>query len=717
MTERVTGLVERITYHNPENGFCVIRVKVKGNKNLVTITGKVPSIVVGEYVESTGDWYNDKNHGPQFKAEFLKALAPTTLEGMEKYLGSGLIRGIGPAFASRLIKAFGLEVFNVIENKPESLYEVSGIGKSRVESIIKNWHEQKIVREIMVFLQSHGVGSTRAHRIYKTYGEDAINVVKSNPYKLADDIRGIGFKSADVIAANLGIAKDSMIRARAGVSFVLLDATSNGHTGLPTFELISNIIKLIEIDDALASSAIELEIVDQNLVRSTIDGAEVIFLSSYFFFEKNISWMLDILSKGNFSWSIKGIDNEINVAGQELNITLAELQKKAAKTTLLNKVSIITGGPGTGKTTLVNSILHILRSQNIKISLAAPTGRASKRLSSSTGMEAMTIHRLLEIDPINGGFKRNEDWKLDCDYLVIDEASMLDVSLMHALLNAIPERAGLLFVGDVDQLPSVGAGSVLGDMISSGKITVTELKEVFRQALSSKIIEVAHTINKGIIPDLSHKTDSDFDFIEAEPGDDLLNKLIDIVQHRIPDKFNCHPVNDIQILAPQQVGGSGVRSLNVELQKILNPDYEKGALKYGQYFAVNDKVMQTENDYDKEVYNGDIGIISKVNHSESEITIRFDEKEVIYEYNDLDKIAHAYATTIHKSQGSEYKIVIIPLTMSSYMMLQKNLIYTAITRGKEFVVIIGEKKALNIAIKSNKTKYRYTKLKEWLMNI
>jgi len=714
--EYLSGNIERITYHNSDNGFCVLRVKVKGHKDLVTVTGSVPSISAGEYIKCSGIWHNDRNHGKQFKADFLKSLPPDTLEGIERYLGSGLIKGIGAHFAKRLVSAFGDKVFDVIENKPDLLSTVEGIGKIRAQSICTNWQDQKIIREIMIFLQSHGVGTTRATRIYKTYGEKAIEIVSKNPYQLAKDIRGIGFVSADAIAGNLGIAKNSLVRARAGVAHVLLEATADGHCGLPREILIKNSQKLLEIDKDLIELAIAEEIKLKSLVTDTLNNINTVFLTSYYVYEKNIAKILLNLAKSPVLWEKTDTSTIIPLVEKELNIKLAESQKLAIEKALDNRLTVITGGPGTGKTTLVNSLLKTLATKNLNIKLCAPTGRAAKRLSESTGLEATTIHRLLEIDSAYGGFKRNAESPLSCDYLVIDETSMVDVPLFYSLLKALPLHSSLLLVGDVDQLPSVGAGQVLKDIISSKAVSTVKLTEIFRQAATSNIITTAHLINKGIIPNLNpSKNESDFYFIEAEHGDDIINKIIAMIKDRIPKKFNLNPIQDIQLLCPMQRGGAGARSLNVELQKVLNPNYSSGILKFGQIFAVGDKIMQTENNYDKETYNGDIGIISAINEQDQEITTNFYNRDVIYDYTDLDQITLAYATTIHKSQGSEYPAVIIPLTMQSYMMLRRNLIYTAITRGKQLVVIIGQKKALAMAVRDNASSQRYSKLKEWLM--
>ena len=648
--EYLSGTIERITYHNTDNGFCVLRVKVKGHKDLVTVTGSVPSVSVGEYIKCIGIWHNDRNHGKQFKAYFLKSLPPNTLEGIERYLGSGLIKGIGAHFAKRLVSAFGDKVFEVIENKPDLLSTVDGIGKIRAQSICANWQDQKIIREIMVFLQSHGVGTTSATRIYKTYREKAIEIVSQNPYQLAKDIRGIGFISADTIAGNLGIAKNSLVRARAGVAHVLLEATSDGHCGLPKEILIQSSQKLLEIEKDLIELAIVEEIKLKSLVADTLNNIETIFLTSYYVYEKNIAKILLTLAKSPVLWNQIDTTEILPIVEKQLNIKLAKSQKLAISKALESKLMVITGGPGTGKTTLVNALLKTLAAKKLNIKLCAPTGRAAKRLSESTGLEATTIHRLLEIDPAYGSFKRNEESPLLCDYLVIDETSMVDVPLFYSLLKALPLHSALLLVGDVDQLPSVGAGQVLKDIISSRVISTVQLTEIFRQAATSKIITNAHSVNQGMLPNLQPpKEESDFYFIEAEHGDDIINKIITMIKDRIPKRFNLNPVHDIQLLCPMQRGRAGARSLNVELQKVLNPNYSKGILKFGQIFAVGDKIMQTENNYDKETYNGDIGIIRAINEQDQEITINFYNRDVTYDYTDLDQITLAYATTIHKS--------------------------------------------------------------------
>ncbi|WP_375326893.1 ATP-dependent RecD-like DNA helicase [Candidatus Tisiphia endosymbiont of Nemotelus uliginosus] len=714
--EYLSGIVERIAYHSPENGFCVLRIKVKNYKDLVTITGNIPSITVGEYIQCSGIWYNDHNYGQQFKATFIKALPPSSIEGIIKYLASGLIKGIGCYYAEKLVNTFGDKVFEVIEQKPHLLSTVSGIGKVRADSICKNWHEQKMVREIMVFLQSHGIGTNRATRIYKIYGEQAIEIVSQNPYRLAQDIRGIGFISADILAKNIGIAENSIIRARAGIKHVLLEATSEGHCGLPQDTLIQKTRQLLGINLDLVIEAVNMESAAGLIILDTIANNRIIFLKSYYIYEKYISNTLLALNKQSVICNEINYQQAIASVEDKLNISLAEHQKQALIHALQSKVMVITGGPGTGKTTLINILLTVLQTQNLIIKLCAPTGRAAKRLAETTKLEAVTIHRLLATDPNHGSFKYNKDNLLQCDYLIIDEMSMVDVSLFYSLLQALPKNISLILVGDVDQLPSIGAGQVLHDIINSNVITTIKLTQIFRQAAASNIIKNAHKINHGQMPDLLPAQSSDFFFVNAEPGDDLLTKIINLIKERIPQKFGFNPINDIQILAPMQRGNSGVRVLNIEIQKALNPTYEAGIFKFGQYFAINDKVMQIENNYNKEVYNGDIGIIKNIDNIEQELVITFDKRDIIYDYNDLDQITLAYAITIHKSQGSEYPAVIIPITIQSYIMLKRNLLYTAISRGKRLVILIGQKKAIAIAVQDKTHIQRYSKLKEWLIS-
>ncbi|WP_449226329.1 SF1B family DNA helicase RecD2 [Azospirillum argentinense] len=713
--EPLSGLVERVTFHSPETGFCVLRLKVRGQRDLVTLVGHAATIGAGEFVQASGAWVNDRNHGLQFKADFLRATPPTTVEGIEKYLGSGLIRGIGPVYAKKMVKAFGEAVFDVIEQEPDRLRQVTGIGPKRAQRIIAGWADQKVIREIMVFLHSHGVGTSRAVRIFKTYGPDAIRLITENPYRLARDIRGIGFKTADAVAARLGIEKTAMIRARAGIGYALAEATDQGHCGVPVAELIPMAVKLLEIDASILETAAELERQDGAVVADRLGGEPCLFLASLHRAEQAIADRLRRLAGGPLPWPEIDAEKAIPWVEAKAGITLAEGQREALRQAATSKLLVITGGPGVGKTTLVNSILTMLKAKNVSIALAAPTGRAAKRLSESTGLEARTIHRLLETDPQAGGFKRDETNPLDCDLLVVDETSMVDVPLMNALLRAVPGRAALLLVGDVDQLPSVGPGQVLGDVIASGAVPVVRLTEIFRQAATSRIIVNAHRINAGQMPETPKAgEDSDFYFVEAATPEAGVAKLIEMVRDRIPRRFGADPVRDVQILCPMNRGGLGARSLNIELQRVLNPPGESRVERFGWTFGPGDKVMQVENNYDKEVYNGDLGIVSAVDAEEGTLTATFDGRPVTYDFGELDEIVLAYATTIHKSQGSEYPVVVIPVVTQHYTMLHRNLIYTGVTRGKRLVIMLGQRRALAMAVRGVQGRRRWTKLGEWL---
>ncbi|MGY0713573.1 SF1B family DNA helicase RecD2 [Azospirillum argentinense] len=713
--EPLSGLVERVTFHSPETGFCVLRLKVRGQRDLVTLVGHAATIGAGEFVQASGAWVNDRNHGLQFKADFLRATPPTTVEGIEKYLGSGLIRGIGPVYAKKMVKAFGEAVFDVIEQEPDRLRQVTGIGPKRAQRIIAGWADQKVIREIMIFLHSHGVGTSRAVRIFKTYGPDAIRLITENPYRLARDIRGIGFKTADAVAAKLGIEKTAMIRARAGIGYALAEATDQGHCGVPVAELIPMAVKLLEIDASILETAAELERQDGAVVADSLGGEPCLFLASLHRAEQAIADRLRRLAGGPVPWPEIDAEKAIPWVEAKAGITLAEGQREALRQAATSKLLVITGGPGVGKTTLVNSILTMLKAKGVSIALAAPTGRAAKRLSESTGMEARTIHRLLETDPQAGGFKRDETNPLDCDLLVVDETSMVDVPLMNALLRAVPGRAALLLVGDVDQLPSVGPGQVLGDVIGSGAVPVVRLTEIFRQAATSRIIVNAHRINAGQMPETPKAgEDSDFYFVEAATPETGVAKLIEMVRDRIPRRFGADPVRDVQILCPMNRGGLGARSLNIELQRVLNPPGESRVERFGWTFGPGDKVMQVENNYDKEVYNGDLGIVSAVDTEEGVLTATFDGRPVTYDFGELDEIVLAYATTIHKSQGSEYPVVVIPVVTQHYTMLHRNLIYTGVTRGKRLVIMLGQRRALAMAVRGVQGRRRWTKLGEWL---
>jgi exodeoxyribonuclease V alpha subunit len=709
--ERLSGLVERVTFHSEESGFSVLRVKVRGERDFVTVIGSAASVTPGEFVECVGQWHNDRTHGLQFKANQLKVIPPSTIEGIEKYLGSGLVRGIGPHFAKMLVKAFLEEVFTVIEKEPQRLMELPGIGRKRMEKVTCAWGEQKVIREIMVFLQSHGIGTGRAVRIYKTYGEESIIKVTENPYRLALDIHGIGFKTADSLAMKLGIAPDSLIRAQAGVRHVLQEIAEDGHCAAPWDILLQEASKLLEIADPILKEAIHAEISEENLIQEDIGGKACLFLTPLQKAESATATSILRLLRGGPPWGNIDTDKAIPWVESKTGLILSETQREAIKLALSSKVVVITGGPGVGKTTLVNSILLTIRAKNMKVTLCAPTGRAAKRLSESTGIEAKTIHRLLEFDPKSFGFKKGRDNPLDTDLVVIDETSMVDITLMNRLLAAVPDRAALMIVGDVDQLPSVGPGAVLADIIDSKKIPTVRLTEIFRQAATSHIIVNAHRINKGEMPLKAEGSElSDFYFVSADTPEEIHDKLLLIVTERIPKRFGLHPVKDVQVLTPMNRGGLGARSLNAELQKALNEKGEPKIARFGTTFAPGDKVIQTVNNYDKEVFNGDIGQIIAIDVEEGHLSVDYDGRIVEYEFGELDEVSLAYATSIHKSQGSEYPAVVIPLAMQHYTLLERNLIYTAVTRGKKLVTIIGQSKALAMAVKNRKSNRRLTKL-------
>ena len=716
--EALAGLVERVTFHNPDTGFCVLRVKVRGQRELATVVGQAAMIGAGEFVQMSGAWVNDRTHGQQFRASFLKTSPPTTLEGIERYLASGMIRGIGPVYAKRLVRGFGDAVFDLIEQQPERLREVTGIGVKRAARIIAGWAEQKIVREIMLFLHANGVGTSRAVRIYKTYGNDAVRVITENPYRLARDIRGIGFRTADQIAAKVGIEKTALVRVRAGLSYALAEAMDEGHCGLPVEELTSLATRLLEVPEDLIATALALELEAGDLVADQLEGRRCVFLAGLYRAEQTIAERLRALVSTGPTWPSIDAAKAIPWVERRTGLQLAASQREAVRMALSSKVLVITGGPGVGKTTLVNSILKVLIAKKVRVMLCAPTGRAAKRLSESTGLEAKTIHRLLETDPRTGAFRRTEDHPLDCDLLVVDEASMVDVLLMRSLLRAVPDEAGLLIVGDVDQLPSVGPGQVLADIIASNLIPVVRLTEVFRQAAGSRVIANAHRINRGQMPELSNDgTLSDFYFIDAEAPEDAVGKIIAVVRDRIPKAFGLDPIRDVQVLCPMSRGGVGARSLNIELQKALNPPGETRVERFGWIFCPGDKVMQIENDYDRDVYNGDLGVVQRVVQEDSELVVVFDGREVSYGFGELDELVLAYATTIHKSQGSEYPAVVIPLATQHYMMLARNLLYTGVTRGKRLVVLVGQRKALAIAVRNHGSRRRWAKLREHLVGL
>lgn len=712
--DELSGLLERVTYHNEETGYCVLRIKVKGETDLITVVGHASSVTPGEYVTAHGFWVFSKEYGRQFKAERIDVYPPTTLDGIERYLGSGMVKGVGPKTAKILVDAYGEKVFDIIEQDPKAMLDLHGIGQKRANKIASGWADQKVIRSIMVFLHSHGVSTSKSVRIFKKYGSKAIEVVQENPYCLAKDIRGIGFKSADTIASKIGIGAQSPLRAQAGVAFALSEASNNdGHCCLPRSELIKLAQELLNIPEPIINDAIEHEIAHGELTQSNFPTSDSIFLSSLYRSEQRIAQSLKELMEQPLPWPAIKEDIALDWVEKKLSINLADSQKQAVKTALHSKVMVITGGPGVGKTTIVKAILKILAAKNIDIKLCAPTGRAAKRLSESSGYEATTIHRMLEVDPSTMEFKYNDTNPLTCDLLVVDECSMVDIPLANNLLKAVPRHAAVIFVGDIDQLPSVGPGAFLGDLIASELIPVIRLTEVFRQAATSWIIRIAHEINKGYLPRFPTKEDKgDCYFVNEEDRERLPQTLVNLVQNRLPKAYGYDPIKDIQVLCPMNRGDSGARALNMMLQQALNTPDEHSITKFGVTFSVGDKVMQIENNYDRDVYNGDVGFVQDIDQQEQELLVDFDGRSVAYPFSELDELVLSYACTIHKSQGSEYPVVVIPLTMQHFMMLKRNLIYTGVTRGKKLVVIVGEKKALNMAVKDWRTKERNSGLKD-----
>ena len=729
----LSGVVERVVFHNRENGFAVLSVRVQGGYQPLTVVGHLPVVASGDTIQGAGRFRRDAKHGLQFQTDRLAVSPPDSLDGIRRYLGSGKVKGVGPKMAKRLVKAFGKDVFEVIENEPERLAEVPGIGPKRAESLREGFKDQKAVREIMVFLQSHGLGSARAAQIYRVYGADAPALLADDPYRLAREIRGIGFRIADGIGASLGIDGEGLPRARAGLTYVLEQARAAGHCGLPREVLFEDAREKLEkgrrpgevlkIRQEILVRALEDEARAARLAAASLGGGEAIFLPVLLEAERAIARRLAELCRADPPpWSDIDAAAALRWVEKRLKVTLAPSQRAAVEACLRSRVTVITGGPGVGKTTLVNAVLQILDTRNVRCDLCAPTGRAAKRLGESTGHTARTIHRLLKIDPKSGAFQRNRQRPLECGLLIVDESSMVDVELMAALLQALPAEGSLLLIGDADQLPSVGPGQVLRDLIDSGAIPVARLVEIFRQADDSRIVRNAHRVNRGYLPDLESRPDelSDFYFVPAEDAEDAQRKIATVVAGRIPARFGLDPVRDVQVLSPMNRGPLGSRELAAILQDVLNPAPEAAAVeveRFGWKYRPGDKVMQTENDYDKDVFNGDLGRILSIDPGEQQMTIEFDGRPILYPFTDLDRVMLAYAVTIHKSQGSEYPAVVVPISTHHYVMLRRNLLYTAITRGRQLVVIVGQKWALRKAVEEASDLRRYSTLREQLARL
>ncbi|MCF2551629.1 SF1B family DNA helicase RecD2 [Bacteroides caecigallinarum] len=704
--QKLRCVVERITYQNPENGYSVMRVKVKGYDELVTLVGNLLEVPAGSVLLCEGDWKVDKRYGSQFVAQTWEEVMPATLYGIEKYLGSGLVKGIGPKFAQLIVNRFGLDTIEIIETDIERLYEVPGIGRKRVEKIAESWEKQKDIKNVMLFLQGYGVSTAYAAKIYRQYGKESIDTVKINPYKLADDIWGIGFKTADTIASKMGYEKNDLRRLKSGVTYTLSHMAEEGNVYAEEEQLVKSAIELLDADETPVRQAISEMLQSEDLIAD----AEAIYMPPFYYAEvgtaNRLNKLLDCVEGSLFN-----IIPDISVISKQTGIEYDEVQAEAIREAVSSKVMVLTGGPGTGKTTTTQGIIAALKAMGLRILLAAPTGRAAKRMSEATGMEAKTIHRLLEYNP-KDGYKRNDDNPLEGDALIVDECSMIDLLLMNNLMKAIPAGMRLVLVGDIDQLPSVGAGNVLRDIIDSNRIPVIRLTRIFRQAQESRIVMSAHAINKGVFPDTSNGKHTDFFFIQQEEPEQAVDTIVKLVKERLPNAYK-RPTSDIQVLTPMQRGVVGAANLNMALQTVLNPG-QVSLNRSGYSFRQGDRVMQLRNNYDKEVFNGDLGYIERVDMEDRTLFVCFDGRTVEYDVSELDELTLAYATTIHKSQGSEYPIVVMPVLMTHYVMLQRNLIYTGITRAKKICVLVGTKKALSFAIRNLSVLKRNTKLKERL---
>lgn len=711
--EQVKGYIERIVYHNDENGYTIARIQEPKKKDLTTIVGSMPALQPGETIRCSGTWKSHLIHGKQFEVETWRIEAPADLVGIEKYLGSGLIHGIGPVYAKRIVEFFGAETLDIIDKDPSRLKQVPGLGKKRLDQIVSCWADQRSIRDVMIFLQGYGVSPKFAQKIYKVYGNKSIAKVQENPYRLAQEIIGIGFKSADTIAQKMGIANDSPERLTAGILFAMDELAASGHTCYPIEDLVPHAAQLLEVSLSKVEEHTKQLIQEDKLIigEMKIGTLPQHYAWSPTLYRSELGIARELTRIARHGCQLRSVETTkaISWVEEKLELELADNQKAAVQASLTDKVHIITGGPGTGKSTITNAILTISDQLTSHIMLTAPTGRAAKRMSEITGRKAQTIHSLLEFDFRAGGFKRNHDNPLLCDLIIIDEASMIDTMLMFQLLKAIPSACRVIFVGDIYQLPSVGPGNVLKDMIQSDLIGVTTLNQIFRQAEGSRIITNAHRINNGTFPEINSDSDSDFFFIEAKEPEQVLEQVVSLVTKRLPSKYRFNPIQDIQVLAPMRKGAIGITNLNEVLQTELNPQTKK-PLPGGRSFLEGDKVMQIRNNYQKNVFNGDVGLIKKISSATQEVIVTFDDKDIAYAYNELDELVLAYAVSIHKYQGSEAPCIVIPVHTTHYMMLHRNLLYTGVTRGRKIVILVGSKRALWIAVHNDDVQKRHTGL-------
>ena len=709
-TSTIKGVVERITFQSPETGYTVLRFKASRHNDLVTVVGMLMDVVVGTNLEINGVWKVDRKYGQQFEAHTWQEVMPATVYGIEKYLGSGLIKGIGPKYAKKIVAKFGADTLDIIEENIERLGEVEGIGKKRIQQIKFSWVRQREIKNVMVFLQSHDVSSAYAAKIYKAYGNDAVKRVQENPYQLADDIWGIGFKTADTIAVKMGIEKDEFNRLRSGIKYALGELGNEGHVFAYREQLIKKGKELLDVTESQLDEAIERMMKNDDLKVEE----DAIYLPPFYYAEIGAAKRLRMIISAEAEENIFTKDQMVDLGRiqKTLGISYDDVQAEAIHRAANSKVMVLTGGPGTGKTTTTQGIIQAFLDKGLSILLAAPTGRAANRMSEATGREAKTIHRLLEFKPPEG-YKRNEENPLEGDVLLVDECSMIDIMLMNSLLKAVPANMRLVLIGDVDQLPSVGAGNVLRDIIDSEAVPVVRLTKIFRQAQQSRIITNAHKVNEGKFPDISNGKNSDFFFLNREEPEVIAKEIVELVKNKLPNYYKVKP-SEIQVLTPMQKGIIGAINLNQELQKAINPSME-GIRRGGYIFKQYDKVMQIRNNYDKEVFNGDIGRILEIDTEDNTLTVLFDGRKVLYEASELDELVQAYACTIHKSQGSEYPIVVMPVSMTHFMMMQRNLIYTGITRSKKVCVVVGTMKALGYAVRNITVTKRNTMLKERLV--